>query len=117
MQDALDKLMVGRTTLVVAHRLSTIRNANLICVMSEGRMVEQGSHQELLKNPNGAYSQLVALQQSPATEGGNTLSQSASGKKANKVGYQHAAVFSPFHPDSTIDLSLSCCASILLLLT
>lgn len=81
-QDALDKLMVGRTTLVVAHRLSTIRNANLICVMSEGRMVEQGSHQELLKNPNGAYSQLVALQQSPATEGGNTLSQSPSGRNA-----------------------------------
>jgi ABC-type dipeptide/oligopeptide/nickel transport system ATPase component len=66
----------------VAHRLSTIRNANLICVMSEGRMVEQGSHQELLKNPNGAYSQLVALQQSPATEGGNTLSQSPSGRNA-----------------------------------
>eukprot|EP00873_Tetraselmis_striata_P012568 jgi/Tetstr1/432832/TSEL_022182.t2 len=63
-QDALDKLMVGRTTLVVAHRLSTIRNADLICVMAEGRMVEHGTHDALLQNPGGAYAQLVALQQS-----------------------------------------------------
>eukprot|EP00192_Tetraselmis_astigmatica_P000802 CAMPEP_0117691884 /NCGR_PEP_ID=MMETSP0804-20121206/25998_1 /TAXON_ID=1074897 /ORGANISM="Tetraselmis astigmatica, Strain CCMP880" /LENGTH=1263 /DNA_ID=CAMNT_0005505227 /DNA_START=142 /DNA_END=3933 /DNA_ORIENTATION=+ len=62
-QDALEKLMSGRTTLVVAHRLSTIRNANHICVLNDGILVEEGSHSHLLQNPNGAYAQLVALQQ------------------------------------------------------
>ena len=64
-QSALEKLMEGRTTIVVAHRLSTIRNADHICVLQQGIMVEEGTHDGLLANPEGAYSQLVALQQSP----------------------------------------------------
>lgn len=60
-QEALERLMKGRTTLVIAHRLSTIRNADLICVMHEGRIVERGTHAELL-SLGGYYSHLVEMQ-------------------------------------------------------
>ena len=60
-QEALDRLMDGRTTLVIAHRLSTIRNADMICVMHEGRIVEKGTHSELLAL-NGYYKHLVDMQ-------------------------------------------------------
>ena len=61
-QEALNNLMKGRTTLVIAHRLSTIKNADLICVMHEGKIVEQGTHQQLL-DLQGHYYRLVQLQQ------------------------------------------------------
>jgi len=60
-QQALSELMKGRTTLVIAHRLSTIQNVDQIVVMHEGRIVETGSHAELLA-ANGAYAQLYRLQ-------------------------------------------------------
>ena len=60
-QNALDELCKGRTTIVVAHRLSTIRNADEIMVISEGKIKEQGSHDELIKQ-NGAYKLLYELQ-------------------------------------------------------
>jgi len=53
LQDALDRMIVGRTTVVVAHRLSTIQNADVIMVMQQGVVVEQGSHKQLLANPTG----------------------------------------------------------------
>lgn len=56
-QEALDKLMVGRTCVVVAHRLSTIRNADIICVLHQGKIVERGTHEELIKK-NGQYATL-----------------------------------------------------------
>ena len=60
-QDALDKLMHGRTTLVIAHRLSTIKGADLICVMQDGRIIERGTHDELIAR-QGAYKHLVDMQ-------------------------------------------------------
>jgi ABC-type multidrug transport system fused ATPase/permease subunit len=61
-QEALEHLMKDRTTLVVAHRLSTIKHANLICVMHEGQIVERGSHEELYAL-GGYYTKLVEMQQ------------------------------------------------------
>ncbi len=62
-QQALDRLMHGRTTLVIAHRLSTIRRADLICVMQQGRIVEAGTHDELLaEGAKGFYRRLVEMQ-------------------------------------------------------
>lgn len=61
-QDALDKLMVGRTSFVIAHRLSTIQNADTILVMENGKIVEQGKHIDLIKDPNGTYSKLNNIQ-------------------------------------------------------
>jgi ATP-binding cassette subfamily B (MDR/TAP) protein 1 len=52
----------GRTSLVVAHRLSTIRNANSIAVIQDGVIIEEGTHQDLMSRSDGAYSRLVALQ-------------------------------------------------------
>ena len=60
-QQALDRLMKDRTTLVVAHRLSTIRNADLICVLHEGQIVEQGTHDDLLAR-GGHYAKLISMQ-------------------------------------------------------
>lgn len=60
-QQALDELCKGRTTIVVAHRLSTIKNADEIAVISEGRILEQGNHEALMKK-NGTYADLYNLQ-------------------------------------------------------
>ncbi|RVW47429.1 ABC transporter B family member 9 [Vitis vinifera] len=76
-QDALLNIMADRTTVVVAHRLTTIRNADVIAVVHQGKIVEQGTHVELIRDPNGAYSQLVRLQ-----EGTN---QAADAQKVDKI--------------------------------
>ena len=60
-QEALNRLMANRTTLVIAHRLSTIMSADLICVMHEGRIVEQGTHSQLIAK-DGYYKHLVDMQ-------------------------------------------------------
>jgi ABC-type multidrug transport system fused ATPase/permease subunit len=61
-QDALEKLMVGRTSIVIAHRLSTIRRADQILVIDNGRIVEKGTHEELIDLENGIYRNLSQLQ-------------------------------------------------------
>jgi subfamily B ATP-binding cassette protein MsbA len=60
-QDALNNLMKNRTSLIIAHRLSTIQNADIIIVLEAGKVVEQGSHQELLQQ-NGLYRRLIDMQ-------------------------------------------------------
>ena len=61
-QDALDTLMQNRTTIIIAHRLATIRNVDTIYVLKEGEVSEQGSHDELVLIENGIYANLVKLQ-------------------------------------------------------
>nr|GMD09458.1 ABC transporter B family member 25-like [Ipomoea batatas] len=61
-QDAMDSLMEGRTVLVIAHRLSTVKTANTVAVVCEGQIVESGSHDELLSKDDGIYTALVRRQ-------------------------------------------------------
>jgi subfamily B ATP-binding cassette protein MsbA len=75
-QKALDELMAGRTTLVIAHRLSTVVDADRIAVLDGGRIVEQGSHDELIGR-NGAYARLYAMQ---FAEGERPMEDAAGGR-------------------------------------
>ncbi len=68
-QEAIERLLSERTAVVIAHRLSTIQHADRIAVFDKGRIVELGSHEELLANPNGMYYKLYHIQQRAATEG------------------------------------------------
>ncbi|XP_020597238.1 LOW QUALITY PROTEIN: ABC transporter B family member 4-like [Phalaenopsis equestris] len=79
-QEALDRVMLNRTTVIVAHRLSTVRNADTIAVVHGGSIVEKGSHSELLKDSNGAYSQLIRLQE--MNQNSDPISQSDNEKRS-----------------------------------
>ncbi|KAK4488639.1 hypothetical protein RD792_004408 [Penstemon davidsonii] len=61
-QEALEKVMINRTTVIVAHRMSTIRNADMIAVLHQGKIAEKGTHLNLLKDPQGVYSNLIYSQ-------------------------------------------------------
>ncbi|MCA9970505.1 MAG: ABC transporter ATP-binding protein, partial [Anaerolineales bacterium] len=66
-QEALERLMAGRTSFVIAHRLSTVVNADWVLVLDQGRVVEQGTHATLLANPGGLYYRLYQMQFGMAT--------------------------------------------------
>ena len=66
-QEALDKLMEGRTSIIIAHRLATIREVDCIYVIDKGRIAEQGTHEELSILENGIYNGLARLQFTEAT--------------------------------------------------
>ena len=68
-QDALAKLMLNRTSFVIAHRLSTVRRADRIIVLDKGRVMEQGRHDELLSRPESLYAKLYTLQLFDRTSG------------------------------------------------
>ncbi|KAH7845046.1 hypothetical protein Vadar_034570 [Vaccinium darrowii] len=63
-QETLDRVMVNRTTVVVAHRLSTIKNADVIAVVKNGAIVEKGRHDTLINIKDGVYASLIALHMS-----------------------------------------------------
>jgi len=61
-QEALDRLMQGRTTFIIAHRLSTVHRSDRIFVLERGKLVEEGTHDELLRKESGLYKRLYSLQ-------------------------------------------------------
>jgi ABC-type multidrug transport system fused ATPase/permease subunit len=61
-QEALNKLMVGRTSIIIAHRLATVRDVDCIYVLENGMIVEKGTHEELSTREDGAYNALAKLQ-------------------------------------------------------
>ncbi|WP_394819098.1 hypothetical protein [Sorlinia euscelidii] len=61
-KEAMDRLMLGRTVIVIAHRLSTVRSLDRIIVFQQGRIVEDGSHDALLNLPDGVYNHLYRIQ-------------------------------------------------------
>ncbi|XP_060201474.1 ABC transporter B family member 1 [Lycium barbarum] len=78
-QEALDRACAGKTTIVVAHRLSTIRNAHVIAVIDDGKVAEQGSHSHLLKNySDGIYARMIQLQRFSHGEAVNMVTGSTS---------------------------------------
>ena len=62
-QEAMDRLVSGRTVFAIAHRLSTLRKASRLFVVDDGKLLERGTHQELLRRPGGKYRKLYELQQ------------------------------------------------------
>ena len=61
-QEAIDRLIQGRTTIAIAHRLSTLQNADRLLVLKDGRIAEEGTHEELLAKPDGLFKHFVELQ-------------------------------------------------------
>lgn len=72
-QDNMKKICIGRTVLIIAHRLTAVRHAHRIVVMERGQVVEVGSHEELLRNTNGIYTRLHELQQGYGAESNNSM--------------------------------------------
>lgn len=82
-QEALDRVCSGKTTIVVAHRLSTIRNAHSIAVIDDGKVVEQGSHSHLLKNYiDGCYAKMIQLQR--FSHGHEVVNMASAGTSSSK---------------------------------
>ncbi|KAL3620376.1 ABC transporter B member 11 [Castilleja foliolosa] len=84
-QEALDRVMINRTTLIVAHRLSTVKNANAIAVIHQGKIVEKGSHLKLIQNPEGAYTHLIKLQEFTQNPGHDKTGPEIKSQPSEKV--------------------------------
>ncbi|BEI85684.1 hypothetical protein CcaverHIS002_0510850 [Cutaneotrichosporon cavernicola] len=87
-QDALEKASVGRTTIVIAHRLATVKDADRIIVMGAGKIVEKGTHNSLLEDTDGAYYKLVQnqqLQQKAADKAADELDSESDGEDLNPL--------------------------------
>ncbi|KAL2476242.1 ABC transporter B family member 15 [Abeliophyllum distichum] len=84
-QKAIDQASKGRTTIVVAHRLSTIKMSNLIVVLQSGRVVESGSHDELMQLNDGEYFKMVQLQQSATENDTSNSNHQIEGKNHHKM--------------------------------
>lgn len=100
-QDALDKASVGRTTIVIAHRLATIKEADTIIVMGGGEIIEQGTHNQLLEDEDGAYALLVAnqkLSQKAAEDAGADVSDEDEEEEEAVAGPE-----SPLHEKADFD--------------
>lgn len=79
-QEALERAGSGRTTIVVAHRLATVRGAHTIAVIDDGKVAEQGSHSHLLKHhPDGCYARMLQLQRLTGAAAGPGPSTSCNG--------------------------------------
>lgn len=81
-QQAMERLMVGRTTLVVAHRLSTVRALDRLLVMDHGRIIEEGSHDQLIRLKGGLYRRLFERQALELTKGLTQAEMLADGAQA-----------------------------------
>ncbi|KAL4340975.1 hypothetical protein GQ457_08G007230 [Hibiscus cannabinus] len=85
-QAAIDKASVGRTTIIIAHRLLTIRNANLIVVLQSGRVIESGSHNELMQTNGGEYYRMVQLQKTASqNEASDDSDYKSEGKNRHRM--------------------------------
>ncbi|KAF8516809.1 P-loop containing nucleoside triphosphate hydrolase protein [Hysterangium stoloniferum] len=87
-QDALDKAAAGRTTITIAHRLSTIKDADMIYVMGEGLVLEKGTHDKLLSNPEGPYAKLVQAQKLRETKEKKGQDEDTSGSDGDEKDIQ-----------------------------
>lgn len=111
-QNAIDKASLGRTTIIIAHRLTTIRNSDMIVVLESGRVVESGSHHQLMQinnNQGGVYSKMMAIQQSSTdNEASSRPPQGGPDQKYNMTkniipSWQNSPA-SPFSPSLTMSV-------------
>ncbi|KAG8084417.1 hypothetical protein GUJ93_ZPchr0010g10510 [Zizania palustris] len=106
-QEALDRVMTNRTTVVVAHRLTTVRNADTIAVIHQGSIVEKGSHHELIRDPEGAYSQLIRLQETSHDSEGANYQKGEFGIRSGKQLFSNQSTSQRSSRDSSSNHSLS----------
>ncbi|KAJ6796241.1 putative ABC transporter B family member 21 [Iris pallida] len=105
-QEALDRIMTNRTTVVVAHRLTTVRNADTIAVIQRGSIIEKGSHSELLENPDGAYCQLIRLQEmNPNSHKGSKHEHMSKPNLSSSEGKRNSSRQMSFHRSVSRSLS------------
>lgn len=103
-QEALDRVMIGRTTVVVAHRLSTVRNADVIAVVQGGKIVETGTHEQLMSDSGSAYSSLIKLQEAsyhhrPTLTEGGSIGRPLSIKYSRELSGRHTSFGASFRSD------------------